>query len=158
MMTSSIYTLLVISLITIRLFLLNEKDRTHPYGTNMQLNEKYSPGIVGEIYGKNVFKGISSEKDTISKALSKIRFLSYSYREDIIWRRCVVFSVIFSFVLLFINGIEECTPRSIVSTILCMFVCVYLLRHWENAHLNSIKETHVKNNIKVIKKRLLEVL
>lgn len=150
----SLVILSVIWIITLKIWKTDNFDRTHPFGTKNYLNKKYASNLYGEEYGVNVYKGIAKKKDDIDTILGKIRILGSSYKDDIIWRRCIFFSVIFSSVFVIINGLENCGIKLIITVILCMYICVYMLKQWENAHVNKIKSAHIDRNIKILSKKL----
>ena len=146
--------LCVIWFITIKIWQTDNFDRTHPFGTKNHLNEKYTPNLYGEEYGFNVYKGIVKKKDGIDIILTKIRLLGSSYNDDIVWRRCIFFSVIFSTIFVIINGLENCGIKLIGTVLLCMYMCVYMLKQWENTHVNKIKSNHIDRNIKILGKKI----
>lgn len=150
----SIVILCVIWVCTLKIWKTDTFDRTHPFGTKEYLNKKYAPNLYGEEYGVNVYKGIAKKKDDVQTILEKIKVLGSSYKDDIVWRRCMFFSVIFSTVFLVINGLENCGVRMIITVILCMYMCVYMLKQWENAHVSKIKSNHISRNIKLLNTKI----
>lgn len=150
----SIVVLCIIWFATLKIWTTDNFDRTHPFGTKKYLNEKYTPRLQGEEYGVNVYKGIAKKKDSNTTILEKIKILGSSYKDDIVWRRCIFFSVIFSSIFVIINGLENCGLKLIITVTLCMYMCVYMLKQWENAHINKIKSNHINRNIKLLTRKL----
>jgi len=150
----SILALIIIWFFTLKIWNIDNIDRTHPFGTKKYLNIKHAPKLYGEEFGVNVYKGIAKKKDSVPIILEKTRFLGSCYSNDVVWRRCIFFSVIFSTIFLIINGLENCGIKLIITIILCMYMCVYMLKQWENAHVNKIKSNHIDRNIKLLSKKI----
>ena len=156
-MRNTIITLVIIGLYTLGMWQVDNYDRTHPFGTKEHLNKKYTPKVWGEEYGVNVYKGIARKKDSMDRILDKVKYLGFAYQTDIIWRRSLFFAVIFSSLFIIIHGVEKFDVKSVFLVVLCMYMCIYALKQWENAHVNKIKGNHIERNIKLFKRKMAKI-
>lgn len=137
----------IVIIFSVNLWKLDMKDRTHPYGLDSKLNNKYVKKIVGEKYGVSVFWGIPSKKDTNKKHLDKIEWLSTSYNREVKWRRALVFGLITSLLIL-IGG------NNFIVTSIFITGAIYFYDNYYDHHINYFKSKYIKSHVKSLKKNL----
>ena len=130
------------------------KDRNKPFGTDDAKNNKYAKNIFGEYNGVSTFWGNSSKKDNIKKSLDRIEWISSIYKDEIIWRRCLVFSLLFSLLIIFINGENINFFQIFLINTIVIYLCLYSLKNYEIAHIYKIKNNQIQKNIYSVKKKL----
>ena len=147
-------TILIIFL-CFKLWQYDIKDRTKPFGTDNIKNNKYAKNIFGEDNGVCTFWGKPNKKDTVKKSLDKIEWISSIYKDEIIWRRCLVFSIIFSLLITFVNfKFENSLVQIFLINISFLYLCLISLKNYENTHISKIKNNHIQKNSHFIKKKL----
>lgn len=143
-----IYILLII-LLAIKIWEIDIKDRTHPYGLDDKKNKEIR--VEGEKYGVFSYWGKPTKKDSIKNSLDKVEWLCTNYTRDVIWRRAFVGSVILTLPLTYIM---ELTIHQSFLVLLETFIGLYIYTEYDNHHIKYYKSTYTITHIKKIKKKL----
>lgn len=132
----------------IKVWKMDTDDRTHPYGLDKRKNDAV-PHLVGEEYGVDVYKGRPEPSDSRRKTIRKIEWLAGSHRDEVIWRRSFVFSVILTFLIQFY--LPEFDNKKFISILLIAFILFYFYQSYYSFHVLNKREKYIKENVKVLK-------
>jgi hypothetical protein len=157
----SIVVLFVILYTCIHIWEKERTDKIHPFGGDnrklkiyldkSKLSVKNFPK--GEDYGVQTYWGKPNKKDTVKQALDKIEWIGTNYNSEIIWRRCLVYAIIFGLLSIIIGEINF-KPDKILSIIFLLFIGFYMTKSYEKAHIQKIKSKFISQNIGIIKNKL----
>jgi len=151
-----------ISLVIILLFLamkiykIDNIDRTNPFGTDTYKNKKYTNGISGEDYGVGTFWGKPSKKDDTLDNLNKIQWLSGSVNNDVLWRRSIVIAI-FSAVLLSFAidyNILLYDPSKFLLIVFLIFLTSYFSINYYRHHVLWRRNKFINTHVRKIKSKL----
>lgn len=139
-------------------------DRTHPFGGDNFKLKKYLKNIgikeekktlpKGEDYGVQTYWGKPDQKDSIKNCLDKIEWLGTNYTQEILWRRCAIYSILSGILAYLIIDYENFKITKAISVIFLLFIAFYMTKSYENTHIFKIKSKFITRNISIVKKKL----
>lgn len=142
--TSIVIVLLILSY---KLYNKDRIDLCNPFGTDQEKNMKYAKGKSGEDYGVGTFWGKPENTDNLLDHLNKIQWLSNSYNTDVLWRRSLIFSIIFGIILAYSTENIPFISRLVLATLLIFLVSYFSLSYYKHHVLwRRVKfiDTHVR--------------
>lgn len=146
---------IILCLILIKLKQTETIDKTHPYGTDMIKNKKYTPKIVGEGCGVNDYWGKPNKKDKLIDRLNKIQWLSNTFSTEIVWRQSLIFAIIASIVATMCSGISYfLRPDWIMLYLSMFFIISYFTISYYKTHTILRKSRYINTHIRNIKSKL----
>jgi hypothetical protein len=150
-MKNTIINTTIVILLLILSYKLYNKDRIdlcNPFGTDQDKNMKYTKGKSGEDYGVGTFWGRPEKSDVLLDHLNKVQWLSNSYITDVLWRRSLMFSIIFGLILAYsINENTSFISRIVLCTLLIFIVSYFSLTYYKHHILwrrTKFIDTHIR--------------
>jgi len=146
-MILKIIFLIVIILILLKIIKVDQKDNTHPFGTDDEKNKKVI-FIPSDENGVNTFYGKLEDNDDIQSSLKKIKYLSYSSQKDIIWRKSLIGAII----LIIISSIFYFDFKFQILLLITSFITIYFVINYFIRHVLFYRVRIIDKHIKNIKK------
>lgn len=151
-----------------RLWQIDGKDAKHPFGGDdvklkrylkrkykkSQIDPKFFENFLHEDHGVMTFWGKPEKTDSIKNSLSKIEWLGNNYKDQIVWRKCLICAILASIFIWIIVGINKFKVTKAIAILFALYVIFYGIRNYEGAHFYKIKARYIYSNVDNIRKKL----
>ncbi len=140
-----VYFFAIIALIAA--YILEKKDLFYSQ-ENMENNTNY----IAAVYEK----GIPTHDDTLSDLLTKIRISSRYDVSSVYWRRCIIVSVLLSFILIITTYRRLPTALELLCFFTVIYLCLYVFLNFYRDNLSLPATENVKHATSYLQSKIIQ--
>lgn len=146
---------LIFVILLVKMMKIDNMDKTLPFGTDIHKNNKYAKGKSGEEYGVQTFWGRPRNKDDARNCIDKIQWLSGGFQKDVMWRRSLIFAVVFTIVIIICTDINLFfRPGYFVLLVCLLFIAIYASHTYYTRHFLNKRVLFINTHIRKLKDQM----